>query len=125
MARPPRQWDFASEPEPRLKTSLWVQAQVRFCDRNFIPVAVVRKGDPDAGAVTLRLLRGPGKNLLLKRQLQMDGSSAWAAGAGGEPVDDATAEAQLSREIGRDPDLWIIEVEDPKGLYWPDAPIAG
>jgi len=33
-----------------LTTGLWVSAQVRLCDRAFIPATVVRRGDPDAGA---------------------------------------------------------------------------
>ena len=29
-----------------LTTGLWVSAQIRLCDRAFIPAAVVRRGDP-------------------------------------------------------------------------------
>ena len=36
-----------------LNTGLWVMAQVRICDRAFIPATVVRRGDPDAGTVLL------------------------------------------------------------------------
>ena len=38
-----------------LTTGLWVSAQVRLCDRAFIPATVVRRGDPDAGTVLLKL----------------------------------------------------------------------
>jgi len=38
-----------------LSTGLWVSAQVRICDRNFIPATIVRRGDPDAGTVLLTL----------------------------------------------------------------------
>src|SRR5262249_57314888 len=40
-----------------LNTGLWVMAQVRLCDRAFIPATVVRRGDPDAGTVLLKLNR--------------------------------------------------------------------
>lgn len=115
---PPR-----AEPEPRLKTRIWVQAQIRLCDLNLIPVAVVRRGDPDAGAVLLRLLQGERKSLLLRRQTQSDGSSAWMAAAGGDALDDAAADAHVVRELKRDPDLWVVEIDDPKRRYWPDRPI--
>lgn len=111
-------------PEPRLKTRIWVQAQVRLCDLNLIPVAVVRRGDPDAGAVLLRLLLGERRSLLLRRHTLADGASAWMAAAGGEALDDAAADAHVARELGRDPDLWVVEVDDPQRRYWPDRAIA-
>ena len=40
-----------------LNTGLWVSAQVRICDRAFIPATVVRRGDPDAGTELLKLNR--------------------------------------------------------------------
>ena len=40
-----------------LNTGLWVSAQVRICDRAFIPATIVRRGDPDAGTVLLKLNR--------------------------------------------------------------------
>ena len=109
------------EPEPRLKTAIWVQAQVRLCDRHFIPIAVAKRGDADAGAVLLRLLRSNGKSLILRRQFGLGGTSQWAAAGGGE-LDPEAADDLLARERKRDPDLWIVEVDDPKGRYWPDRP---
>ena len=40
-----------------LTTGLWVSGEVRLCDRAFIPATVVRRGDPDAGTVLLKLNR--------------------------------------------------------------------
>ena len=34
-----------------ITTGIWVMAQVRICDRAFIPATVVRRGDPDVGTV--------------------------------------------------------------------------
>lgn len=115
---------FFAAPEPRLKVKIWVQAQIRLCDVNLIQAVVVRRGDADAGAVVMRLIRGVQRSLLLRRQIQADGTSKWEAAGGGGELDDAAAEAYLAREIKRDPDLWIVEVDDPKGRYWPDKPIA-
>jgi hypothetical protein len=93
---------------------------VRLCDRQFIPIAVTRRGDPDAGSVIIRLLRGRNENLVLQRQSLFGGSVAWMAVLGGVAVDDAAASAYQAREIDRDRDLWVIEVDDPKGRYWPE-----
>ena len=110
--------------EPRLKTELWVQGQVRLCDINVLPIAIRRRGDPDAGAVLLRLVRDRHHSLLLKRTTAGDGSSCWMVVAGSADVDEPEAEAYISRELKRDDDLWVIEIEDPKQRYQPDGPVA-
>mgnify|MGYP006273338265 CR=1 FL=1 len=109
--------------EPRLKTDLWVQAQVRLCDINLMPVAVRRRGDADAGAVLLRLVRDRDRSLLLKRTTTGEGTSAWMVVGGTAEVDDATAEAYVARELKRDDDLWVLEIEDPRGVYQTDGPL--
>jgi hypothetical protein len=109
-----------STPPPRLATSIWVQAQIRLCDIRFIPIAIVNRGDNDAGAVLLRLLRGRDVNFLLRRHTQLDGNAEWVVVPGGEPVDDETADAHFARERERDPDLWIVEIEDFGEKYWPE-----
>lgn len=110
-----------SGPPPRLTTRVWVQAQVRLCDSKFIPIAIVNRGDNEAGAVLLRLLRGSGVNLLLRRYTQLDGTAEWVIVPTGEPVDDNTADTQISRALEHDPDLWVLEVEDPEEKYWPEG----
>ena len=107
----------------RLKTALWVQAQVRLCDLNFIPVAIGHKGDPDAGSVLMKLLRKDGLCLLLRRITTLDGAPGWMAAAGEGEVNEATADSYIDREIGRDRDLWVIEIEDYDGRYVIDGSI--
>lgn len=110
-------------PEPRLVTHIWVQAQVKLCDMHAIPAMVVRRGDPDAGAILLRLLRGIDENLLLKRQTMMDGRLDWVVVGGDGAIDDAAADEYITRELDRDRDLWVLDVDDPNARYWPDKPI--
>ena len=57
---------------PRLKTALWVQAQVRLCDINLIPIVVTRKGDPDAGSILLKLMRREGRCMVLRENDEAD-----------------------------------------------------
>lgn len=109
--------------EPRLKTELWVQAQVRLCDINVLPIAIRRRGDPDAGAVLLRLLRDGNRSLLLKRATVAGGGSGWMAVGGSAATDGQAAEAYIAREIARDDDLWVIEIEDPKQRFHVDGPV--
>ncbi len=109
--------------EPRLKSDLWVQAQVRLCDIAFIPIAIRHRGDADAGAVLLRLLRDGDRSLLLRRVTTAGGASAWMIVAGKAEVEGLAAEAYITRELSRDSDLWVVEIEDPKQRYQLDGPI--
>jgi hypothetical protein len=111
---------------PRLATHIWVHAQIRLCDQQSIPVAITRKGDPQAGAVVVRIVRGRDLNLLLRRHTLPDGASDWMPVAGARSPDDSitdeSAATYVAKEAARDPDLWVMEVEDMKGRYWPDRP---
>ena len=45
--------------------------------------------------------------------------SAFPKGAVKEP----DADAYLQRQATYDPDLWVLEIEDPKGLFALDEPV--
>jgi hypothetical protein len=53
----------------------------------------------------------------------MDGERAWLKVKLPEPAGEAEAESYLAREAKRDPDLWVIEIEDRDGTYELDAPL--
>jgi len=107
----------------KIKTSLWVQAQVRKCDLNFIPIIVRQKGDPDSGAILLKLDRGIIGSCVLSQFRDLSGKFGWMYGGGAEYIDDSEAEAYIKRQIERDPDLWVIEVEDSKERFELDGDI--
>ena len=110
---------------PRLKTALWVQVQVRRCDRDLIPIVVTRKGDPDAGSILLKLLRRDHRCLVLRRITTLDGDMGWMVVAGNGEVPEDEAQAYAEREMGRDRDLWVLEIEDLEGRYELDGPVEG
>ncbi len=107
----------------KIKTSLWVQAQVKLCDLNAISIMVRQKGDPDSGAILLKLDRGEMGCCILTQVRDLDGNPGWMYGCGAEFVNYSEAEAYIHRQIKRDPDLWVIEIEDPKGHYVLDGHI--
>lgn len=82
--------------------------------------AVVKKGDPQAGAclVKLRLLDGTARLYLPERN--MSGERVWwPLGPKAEPEIDA----YIMRRIDDDPDLWILEIEDKAGRHFLTEPI--
>ncbi len=109
--------------DARLKTGLWVQAQIRLCDIDSIPAVVIHRGDADAGAVLLKINRLVDGCEVLTRFRGLDGEPGWLRGTGPDPVDEREADDYVRRQIDRDPDVWVIEIEDPKGRYRLDGPI--
>ncbi len=90
---------------------------------NCIPIFIRHKGDADAGSIVLKLDRGAKGCSVLSQVRDPDGAAAWMYGGGGELITDAAAEAYIERQTGRDPDLWVIEIEDPKNRYVIDGNI--
>jgi len=97
--------------EARLKTDIWVKALIRRCDLAAIAVAVTARGDSDAGAVLLKLTARDGTGTVLAQTRRPDGTLGWMRATGPEPVAEADAAAYIARQRGRDPDLWVVEIE--------------
>ncbi len=109
--------------QPKLKAAIWVQAQVRLCDGACLPVAVVRRGDPDAGAIMLKLNRLADGCEVLTQTRTKDGRPAWMRGTGDGPVPEDEADAYIARALDRDPDVWVLEIEDPEDRYAVDGEV--
>ena len=79
-----------------LTTGLWVSAQVRLCDRAFIPATVVRRGDPDAGTVLLKINRFEDGVTVYAQTSTLNDEPAWSRGTGPQPVPRLHAGSSLS-----------------------------
>jgi len=108
--------------EPRLKSEIWIKAQLRLCDLACLPCVVVRRGDADAGQVLIKVNRlGRGCELLARRYANT-GGRVWTLVAGEDgPGGEMLCDAYITQEADIDPDLWVLEIEDPDGRYQPDG----
>ena len=106
-----------------LTPGLWVSAQVRICDRAFIPAPGVRRGDPDAGTVLLKLNRFEAGVTVYTQASSMDDGPAWSRGTGTSPVPEADAHPYIAPPVSRDPDVLVLEIEDRKGQYQLDGKV--
>jgi hypothetical protein len=109
--------------EARLKAGIWVKALIRRCDLAAIGVAVLARGDPDAGAILLKLSPREGGCTVLAQARRPDGAAVWMRATGNAPVPEAEAEAYIDRQRKRDPDLWVIEIETGAVAELLDNPI--
>lgn len=99
----------------RLSTELYVQAHVRQCFAQGLTAVVAHKGDAWGGAILIKLnLLGPGCKLLTQTR-DTDGEIAWLPVQAGTFLTEMDADAYIARSVQRDPDLWVVEIEDRTG----------
>ncbi|MCC7275472.1 MAG: DUF1491 family protein [Alphaproteobacteria bacterium] len=103
--------------EPRLRSKLWIDAEIRRCTVTGTIAVVARRGDPDAGQVLLKVNRFARGCIVYAIAHGQDGRRVWLPATGKEPVPEPDADAYIARQAGRDPDLWVLEIEDPHGRH--------
>ena len=105
-----------------LSSDIWVGALIRRVEIGGGFAVVVRKGDPRAGAVLVKVLnRTDGSARLYAEATRGDGDRVWM-----EPVA-SNQEPDLDRYVERaariDPDIWVVEIEDREGRHFLVEPV--
>lgn len=112
----------------RLKSELYVQALVRRVLGAFVDggaaAYVARRGDTDAGGVFIRVNKLDGTAGLLTRFTHMDGTQRWRVVLSPSSTE-AEVAAHMARETARDPDVWLVEIDDAQGRHFLEEPIDG
>lgn len=95
---------------PRLASAVLVSALLRRAQDEGGNGAILAKGDPTAGSVTVILAEKGRKACVLERLLQPDGRYSWE-----ESRQDVQNEEEFQKFLDRrrkyDPDLWILELD--------------
>lgn len=110
-------------PDDAIPTHIWVTAGIRRCSDAAIPAVLVHRGDPHRGTVMLKLNRYPAGCQVLEQRRDLDGVIGWAIRFDAGLVPEGEADDLLQRAIGRDPDLWVIEIEHPDGWHPFEGPV--
>ena len=109
----------------RLRADIWVAAYLRRVQVEGAFAVLRRRGSPEAGAIFVKVDRLDGTATLYGPAPQSEVSERgverqWARAHREDWPDVPAVEARIAREIGFDPDLWLIEVEDRQGRCWLD-----
>lgn len=101
--------------DDRLPTELWVASVLRGAAAKTIPVYVLHRGAAASGTVVVKAVLGGGQCRLFNQSRDMEGKIVWLSPLEEKIVTEARADDYISRARSRDPDLWVIEVEDARG----------
>ncbi|PCI47365.1 MAG: hypothetical protein COB49_07345 [Alphaproteobacteria bacterium] len=102
-----------------IKTSFWISAEIRRCDGLFLPMTILHRGDDGRGLVLVKQYIAGKGCILHNRKRDVNGRLGWHNPLGPEVIDEGEADAYIARQRGYDEDLWVMEVEDPRGQYSP------
>ncbi len=104
----------------RLTSDIWVSAYLTRLRLEDIPVYVLSKGDPTAGAILVKVNHLDGTARVLHRSWDLQsGDRIWAElSTGDEPIVDAS----IAKQQAFDPDIWVIEIEARDGRHLLDDP---
>ncbi|MFC7703115.1 DUF1491 family protein [Plastorhodobacter daqingensis] len=107
----------------RLTAGFWVQAYLARLRLATIPAYVTARGDETAGAVLVKVATLDGQARAWQRSFDpMTGARCWMVFAEGA---EEAVDAALARQRQRDPDLWLLELEDRAGRTLLDEPGLG
>lgn len=105
-----------------LSTDVWVGALIRRAELGGAFAAVLRKGDPRAGAVLVKVVdRRRGEARLFAEAVRGDGERVWMRPI--KAAEEAELDAYVERARRFDPDLWVVEIDDREGRHFLTEPV--
>ena len=103
---------MSQAPDSRIPTHLWVEAEVRRLSDSGIGVYVLARGDRAGGMVLQKINNLSGQCRLLGQERDLSGRLVWINALQNDLVLESEADGYIRRAIERDPDLWVVEIED-------------
>jgi hypothetical protein len=101
----------------RLSTDVWVGALIRRAQLGGAFPVVARRGDPRAGAVLVKVVnRRAQTTTLYAEAVRGEGERVWMQPSAS--AEEAELDAHIARAARVDPDLWVVEIEDPEGRHF-------
>ena len=99
-------------PDDRLATALYLDAHFFQFQAEGRPYYILNKGAYASGTILLKINGIQNGCRVLQQQRDLDGSLGWMVLFKGQNVAESEADAYIQRAIDRDPDIWVVEIED-------------
>lgn len=99
----------------QLKAEIMVKALLRRAHIAGVFAAITQRGDADAGVILVKVALMDGRAIVHAPALAPDGGVVWMTPLGEAPSPERDADAYLARRRDRDPDAWVVEIEDRFG----------
>jgi len=106
--------------EARLPTHIWVEAELRRLSSMGLGVYIAARGDKSGGMVLQKIANMQGDCRLMIQQRDLMGALVWINALQDDIVPESEADAYIKRAVQRDPDLWVLEIED-RAMRFPIA----
>lgn len=96
-----------------MQIGILIEAILRDLTAKAVPYYILQTGNQASGLILLKMNGLNGQTRLLARQRNfMTDTLEWVPALKEEIIPEAEADAFIERSKRRDPDLWVIEVED-------------
>ncbi len=106
-----------------ITTELYVSSKIREALKKGIYSSIIKRGHSQAGAIIVEIELGIDKSSLYGRRINFDGCFEWYCITKKEVLNREEIIKKLDEEIDRDPDCWIISVQNSNGINIFDSPI--
>ena len=101
------------EENPRTPTHIWLDAKIRELSMRGIGIYVTHKGEKMSGLVLLKLVASSQECKLLTQQRNFETDALdWVNVFQEDIIEESRADEYIQRSTTRDPDLWVLEIED-------------
>lgn len=101
--------------DDRIPTEVIVAACLRKCSALGVPAYVIHKGDPVSGTIIVKIVMPGGKCKLQSQSRDIDGKLQWGDIFDEAVLEEKKADDYINRNISRDSDGWIVEIENRDG----------
>jgi len=98
--------------DERIPTHLWLEAKIREISASGGGVYVIQRGEKMGGLVLCKISDTMGQCKLLTQQRDLDGVLSWMNALKDDVLEEKQADDYIQRAVNRDPDLWVVEIED-------------